>query len=74
VVCPASNDAYLKLEPAHAPIFGEGADVAAAMKKLLRRDDVFAVTNQATLAAAVRASNAQVPEGWSEYLRDRYGW
>ncbi len=74
-VCPSQNDAYRELAPSHSKRFGEAATLETAMKKhVLRRPDLFAMTSQADLVDAVRRSARSLPEGWSDYMRDRYGW
>ena len=74
-VCPSQNDAYRTLAPSHAKRFGEATTLEMVMKKhVLRRPDLFAMTSQAALVDAVRRSARSLPHGWSEYMRDRYGW
>jgi hypothetical protein len=75
VVCPPTNDEYLKLEPSHAKWIGEEVTLEVAMKEyVLRKPDLFSVTAQATLVAAARRDGGSLPEGWSDYMKERYGW
>ncbi len=75
VVCPESNAAYLSLDRPHARRLGQEMTLEAAMKReILRRPEVFDVTSQQRIVAAVRSSRATLPEGWSAYMADRYGW
>ncbi len=75
VVCPPENDGYLVLEPSHAKWIGEEVTLDVAMRKhVLRKPEVFGVTSQAQLVAVVRRDGGPLPEGWSEYMKARYGW
>ncbi len=75
VVCPPENDAYLTLAPSHAKRLGMATTLELAMKEhVLRKPDVFDVSSQAKLLEAIRREGGPLPEGWSDYMRARYGW
>jgi hypothetical protein len=75
VVCPPANHDFLKLEPPHAKRLGEDVTLEVAMKEhVLCEPDLFSVASQAGFVAAARRDGGQLPEGWSDYMKERYGW
>ena len=75
VVCPVANDAYRSLPQDH-PLATPGITTVEDLmrRRVLRDDGRFAIVSQSYLLRAAYGVGASLPDGWSVYLAERYGW
>lgn len=79
VVCPTENDAYHRSVAGTLAIFAEGepdpssAPLARACRQVWNDRRLRFVTPRALVQAA-RTGGGDLPDGWSDYMQERYRW
>lgn len=79
VVCPTENDAYHGSIAGTLAAFSEGehdlsrAPLVRACSRVWNDRRLRFVTPHALVQAA-RAAGGELPDGWSSYMQERYGW